>query len=69
MKHQRIQRENSTACQVADAGITDESLWAVTVLFFWQKLYPSRFLPRDAMQARPMPCPFVRHVCTFCQNE
>jgi len=30
-------------------------------------------LPRDAMQARPMPscgvCLCVRHVRTFCQNE
>ena len=35
----------------------------------------SRFLPRDAMQARPMPscgvcvCLYVRHVRTFSQNE
>ena len=35
----------------------------------------SRFLPRDAMQARPMPscgvcvCLCVRHVRTFSQNE
>jgi len=33
----------------------------------------SAFLPRDALQARPMlsfgVCMCVRHVCTFCQNE
>jgi len=33
----------------------------------------TEFLPRDAMQARPMPscgaCVSVCHVCGLCQNE